>query len=467
MYRPAHNRVSLRALALRIVPLGLALVLAAGCGNYSTSIVIHSIYSQNPNLMVGASTQIFIDATTLPGRTLTYTVIPDRGRVDQYQGKNNVVTYFAPFTSRAPDASGNLVQGDRLYVRVDDGVGSVEQTIPINLSGNTVVVEVPRPDTPQSGNGNLMIGAVDDTGFSVTSLSPLTDVTGKPVSGAEPAISPDGRKIAYTFYPGDGTSNIYTIDAERETADLTGSGNGLNVDPTWSPSSKELAFASNRDGDVFNLYRIGTEQPGGQAIRVTHDAVDERYPAWNPNPQMINTMAFAARTDDEHNLGTSDPTKPWNIFLLDIPSGTITKRMTNLTQQGDYAIEPSWRPDGSVLAYTYNGPVFNSQSDAARYQKVYVQEINLGPGNGRPLNSGNNGFTTTKESAPVWNPDGNDLAFVAQDGGGVRILRQIYQPGGTSPQIPQIWAGLSLSPVPMVYRQTENEYYGGRPIAWR
>lgn len=65
-----------------------------------------------------------------------------------------------------------------------------------------------------------------------------------------PAISPDGKTIAFN-YKGD----IYTVNVEGGKATQLTTNPAYDGWPVWSPDSKTLAFASNRSGsmDVYTV----------------------------------------------------------------------------------------------------------------------------------------------------------------------------------------------------------------------
>jgi dipeptidyl aminopeptidase/acylaminoacyl peptidase len=57
------------------------------------------------------------------------------------------------------------------------------------------------------------------------------------------------------------------------------------VDPAVSPDGREVAFASDRDGHDFEIYVADVFT--GEVQQVTDDAVDDRNPAWSHDGQTI------------------------------------------------------------------------------------------------------------------------------------------------------------------------------------
>ena len=58
-----------------------------------------------------------------------------------------------------------------------------------------------------------------------------------------PAISPDGKTIAFTF-----KGDIYTVPVEGGRATALTTNNSYDTQPVWSPDGQQIAFASDRKG---------------------------------------------------------------------------------------------------------------------------------------------------------------------------------------------------------------------------
>lgn len=104
--------------------------------------------------------------------------------------------------------------------------------------------------------------------------------------------SPDGSELAFVAatvpasYGHD--QDVFTMS--RHGGDLVNltAFRGADRHPTWSPDGRQLAFASNRDGD-FDLYVM--RRDGSGLRRLTDLPGAEITPAWSPDGDII---AFAA-----------------------------------------------------------------------------------------------------------------------------------------------------------------------------
>ena len=93
---------------------------------------------------------------------------------------------------------------------------------------------------------------------------------------------------------------------------------GVQAQPALSPDGRSVAFVSNRDGH-YNVY-VGLVR-GGQLLQITHDASMKSRPAWSPDG---GTLAYAQMND----FGTMDI---WEVAAL---GGSPHKVILNATDPG-------------------------------------------------------------------------------------------------------------------------------------
>lgn len=455
-----------------------------GCNPLPQPVQILAINVQNPTPRVGESTIVRLEALAGWFRTPVFYYRAQRGRIVDMSGNaaatqgpqggwvraGNQVRYFAPYTSTYPGPDGTR-QNDVIEVLAQDGQHITRVNQNVTVIGSTIVFST---QDPQSGqNGSLMLATDSGGGSLQSSPEPLRDLLNRELKGSSPSISPNGERIAYVFYPGDGTSKLMVRDASGQVQALTNFARGLCLDPAWSPDGVFLVFASNHESPdgTFDIYMMSVDQQqGGRAIqRLTNNNWDDRHPAWNPvlSAPENSILAVASRKNNLQSPGGR--AQNWNIFLMD-RSGNYTREISQVQGDGEnWAIEPTWRPDGNALAYTRFGPVNNYQSGAAKFQRIFVQDLSVST-TLTPVNVSNTD-PNARESSPIWMTERfNELIFLRTDGavaGAARVYRTLYQPGGNTypPQIVGPFQALML-PLTMV-GGTNREVSGFHPLDWR
>jgi TolB protein len=147
------------------------------------------------------------------------------------------------------------------------------------------------------------------------------------------AWSPDGHSLALTLSY-EGNSELYRINPEdgRVLARLT-TNPAIDSSPTFSPDGAQIAFVSNRQGSpqIFVM-----PASGGAPKRMTFQGKYNQTPRWNPRVDKAQ-IAFTGR--DERGV--------FDLFLLDLKTGHVDR----LTQGHGSNLDPTWSPDGRLLAY--------------------------------------------------------------------------------------------------------------------
>ena len=115
-------------------------------------------------------------------------------------------------------------------------------------------------------------------------------------SAGSPAISPDGRHVAFTIRTTDWKENRFDTEIwlSRDggtPTQLTRTPKGNSTSPRWSPDGQWIAFLADR-GDKQQVYLIGLA--GGEAVRATSakDGVSDFR--WSPDGRRIAYTATEA-----------------------------------------------------------------------------------------------------------------------------------------------------------------------------
>jgi Tol biopolymer transport system component len=149
-----------------------------------------------------------------------------------------------------------------------------------------------------------------------------------------PAISPDGRSIAFTAASG-GAQNIWVMDRNGgNPRQLTFFG-GNSVDAVWSPDGRQIAFASDKDdpeGEQLSHYIVNIDGTGLRRLETGISDTGGRSD-WSPDGRWLAFYA-GPRNDRE-------------IYLLAI-DGSVVHQLTD----GGSNLAPSFSPDGQWITFT-------------------------------------------------------------------------------------------------------------------
>jgi len=148
------------------------------------------------------------------------------------------------------------------------------------------------------------------------------------------SFSPDGSKIALTLSK-DGNPEIYVVSAgDGAIIKRLTENRFIDTSPAWSPDGKEIAFVSNREGSP-QIFVMGTD--GSNQRRVTTVGSENQTPSWCPR-KGTRMLAYTAKDDSSGK---------YDVITIDLSSGKLTR----ITQNQGNNEEPTWAPNGRVLAF--------------------------------------------------------------------------------------------------------------------
>ncbi len=212
-----------------------------------------------------------------------------------------------------------------------------------------------------------------------------------------PAISPDGKTVAFS-YKGD----IWTVAANGGQARQITTNPAYDAYPVWSPDSRQIAFASSREGSM-DVYVVGKD--GGAPRRLTTDSGDEYPMAW--------------RNDSTILLKASIMPKATSIMFADFPQVyEVSVNGGRMRLFSDIPMEDvSVGNDGALLYHDKKG-----YEDPFRkhHQSPICRDIWL-------FKDGNYTKLTDfggEDRTPVWGGDANTYYYLSEEDGTFNVYKR-------------------------------------------
>jgi TolB protein len=215
-----------------------------------------------------------------------------------------------------------------------------------------------------------------------------------------PSWSPDARVLAYSSYrpyPDIYLSFIYQALYQNPTK-----GVGTNYMPVYSPDGRQIAFMSARDNNT-EIYVMNAD--GSNLRRLTNHPAADSTPTWSPSGDRI---AF-----------TSDRTGTPQIYVM----GADGSNVERITFDESWADRPTWS------RAPFNEIAYSGRTGAGFDIKVYdvstrkTRQVTFGEGS---------------NESPAYSPSGRHLAFTSTRLGSTQVftigrngrgLRQITKAG--------------------------------------
>ena len=133
--------------------------------------------------------------------------------------------------------------------------------------------------TLRAGRGAIMIAGTDGTDQRT--------LLATPGYAGGPQISPDGSRIVYHAVPegNEKTLEIYLADLSGDNARRLTALEGVSFAPTWLPSQEAIVFCSNAQDRDFELFLI---RPAGSGLeRVTFTPGFDGFPAFSRDGRQL------------------------------------------------------------------------------------------------------------------------------------------------------------------------------------
>ena len=155
----------------------------------------------------------------------------------------------------------------------------------------------------------------------------------------EPAFSPDGKALAYTYGADPGSRKIYVRNlAGGDAVKITGDAY-TDVSPTWSPDGARIAYVAVKPGEPCRI--MVATVPAGEARQVGRCAEGESSSvSWQPG------TSFLYYADRRGKAGSF-------IFRLDLETGALTQLLTKTLGKVVSLRHVQCSPDGKSLLWIW------------------------------------------------------------------------------------------------------------------
>nr|BAL53506.1 WD-40 repeat-containing protein [uncultured Chloroflexota bacterium] len=157
-------------------------------------------------------------------------------------------------------------------------------------------------------------------------------------SDTAPALHPGSRQIAFASNR-NGHWNIFLLDWPRAQINQLTNYPTYAASPSWSPDGRWLAFTAYLH-DNLEIAILSMANPQQEPIRLTNDPAADSSPAWAPGGRQIAFVSTRSGNND--------------IWLADLDK-TGDDRFRNLSQTPMVTERlPRWSPDGKKLLWAAN-----------------------------------------------------------------------------------------------------------------
>ena len=205
---------------------------------------------------------------------------------------------------------------------------------------------------------------MDDDGYHQRRLTDTQNIQGE----WSPVMSPDGRRIAFS-----GTEErraeqyIWVMDVDGSNRRRVHSKEGTQ--PTWNADGTKLAFVAWQGGDT-EIFVVDVAVPATDLVQLTDNEFKDSQPDWSDDDA---TIVFVSSRD-----GNAD------LYLMDADGSNVRP----LTSTPEDESGPVLSPDGTKVAYIYDGDVFIMNLDGSDRRNLTEDWI----GQRNPCFSGDGGI---------------------------------------------------------------------------
>lgn len=168
----------------------------------------------------------------------------------------------------------------------------IRPRLAFDLTDNQVVDR--HPDFASEGRAGLLYTTREGGDLDIVALrtpnSPRPVIAG-PADERDPALSPDGTRVAYVSNQS-GNPEIYVADSDGRNRSRLTVDPGRDTEPAFSPDGKMVAFTSDRDGnrEIYAVAADGAAVP----VNLTNNPAEDFAADWRPEPPPLRCWGNGA-----------------------------------------------------------------------------------------------------------------------------------------------------------------------------
>ena len=199
-----------------------------------------------------------------------------------------------------------------------------------------------------------------------------------------PSLSADGTRAVVEKESGLAILDLKT--GETQSFPISVSNGARPQNPDWSHDGERIAFDMEVEGSR-NIWMTNID--GTNPTRLTNDSSLDISPDWSPDG---NQIVFQSQRDNEN--------QSWGLWVL----STKDKTVHRISPEGESVEDGVWSPDGRWIAYATSG---------RGYWQSTFYIVSPVDGSRRTILGASNLLGARMRYS--WSPDGNLLAFVANN----------------------------------------------------
>lgn len=246
----------------------------------------------------------------------------------------------------------------------------------------------------------------DDYEQTFTEKGNIMTFTAKYNDDYSPAISPDGKWVAFASNRLQ-NAELYLIDlTDRSLRQLTHTDELDEYMPAFSPDGKSIAFVTERTrgGMMLPPVQASGSDPSRASIylmdidgRNQRPLVDadgaDRAPVFSPDGQKIAFESKAPTQEVASTPGGTENNDTLEIYVIDIDGSNKTQLTHNDVDDG----HPTWSPNGKQIAYS---------SMVENIYQIFI--VNASGGAAKQLT-----FSDASHYHPIFSSDGKRIIYVS------------------------------------------------------